>query len=185
MAIQIRVKADFALFARTELSNDRYSYDMIPPSAARGVFDSIYWHPGLSWIIDKIWVINPIKFVDLNPMSNKHECALRNVEYVIQAHFNMTADAAQSDNDGKFISIFKRRLNKHDYYRDLYLGAKEYPAQADLCTGKPISSLRGKNDLGLMLYDYNFEIPDIQTPRFFRAVLYDGLLDLTKKPTIS
>ena len=52
----------YALFSRPELKVERCSYDVITPSAARGVLDAIYWHPGMRWVIDRIYVKNPIRF---------------------------------------------------------------------------------------------------------------------------
>ena len=45
--IQIEVWGERALFTRPELSVERVSYDVITPSAARGLIESIYWHPGM------------------------------------------------------------------------------------------------------------------------------------------
>lgn len=54
MSIKLEVWGDYALFSRPELSVERMSYDVITPSAARGILESIYWHPGMCWRIDKI-----------------------------------------------------------------------------------------------------------------------------------
>lgn len=63
--IRLRVWGDFALFSRPELKVERYSYDVITPSAARGIFDAIYYHPGLRWVIKKIYVQKPIRFTNI------------------------------------------------------------------------------------------------------------------------
>ena len=60
-----KVWGDYALFARPELKTERYSYDIITPSAARGILEAIYWHPGLRWVIDRIYVQNPICFTSI------------------------------------------------------------------------------------------------------------------------
>ena len=52
MGVKVRVWGDYALFSRPELKVERYSYDVMTPSAARGILEAIYWHPGLRWIID-------------------------------------------------------------------------------------------------------------------------------------
>ena len=44
---------------------ERVSYDVITPSAARGVLEAIYWHPGLRWHVDKIYVLSPIKMTNI------------------------------------------------------------------------------------------------------------------------
>ena len=63
--IQLEVWGDYALFARGELKVERVSYDVPTPSAARGIVESIYFHPGLKWNIRRIYVMNPIRFTNI------------------------------------------------------------------------------------------------------------------------
>lgn len=65
VGVKVNVWGDYALFTRPELKTERYSYDIITPSAARGILEAIYWHPGMRWIIDKIYVKNPIQFTSV------------------------------------------------------------------------------------------------------------------------
>jgi CRISPR-associated protein Cas5d len=65
MGIIFRTWGEYALFSRPELKVERVSYDMITPSAARGLLDCIYWKPAIKWQIDKIHVINPIEFTNI------------------------------------------------------------------------------------------------------------------------
>ena len=60
VGVKVNVWGDYALFSRPELKVERYSYDIITPSAARGILEAIYWHPGMRWIIDKKWITWPI-----------------------------------------------------------------------------------------------------------------------------
>ena len=55
MSICLEVWGDYALFTRPEMKVERVSYDVMPPSAARGLIEAIYWHPGLRWVIDTAW----------------------------------------------------------------------------------------------------------------------------------
>lgn len=48
MAIRVEVWGDYALFTRPEMKTERVSYDVMTPSAARGLLESIYWHPGMN-----------------------------------------------------------------------------------------------------------------------------------------
>ena len=63
--ICVEVWGDRALFTRPELSVERVSYDAMTPSAARGLLESIYWHPGMRYTIDRIHVLNPIRFTNV------------------------------------------------------------------------------------------------------------------------
>lgn len=65
MSVQMEVWGDYACWSRPELKTERYSYDVPTPSGARGMLESVYWHPGLRWHIDKVYVMNPIRFTNL------------------------------------------------------------------------------------------------------------------------
>ena len=135
MAIQVEVWGEYACFSRCELKTERVSYDCMTPSAARGLLESIFWHPGLRYVIDRIHVCAPICFTNIRrnevkdtisarrvktvmergtgelylaaPESIQQRAAmvLRDVHYVIDAHFDMTKNAAPSDNPGKFTDV--------------------------------------------------------------------------------
>lgn len=61
MSVKVEVWGDYACFSRPELKTERVSYDVITPSAARGILESIFWHPGLNWVVDRIYVLAPIR----------------------------------------------------------------------------------------------------------------------------
>lgn len=71
--IQLQISGDYALFSRPEMKVERVSYDVITPSAARGVLEAIYWKPQFRWIIREIRVLNPIRFTNIrrNEISTK------------------------------------------------------------------------------------------------------------------
>ena len=51
-----------ALFTRPELKVERVSYDVMTPSAARGLLEAIHWKPAIRWVIDRIHILEPIRF---------------------------------------------------------------------------------------------------------------------------
>jgi len=61
----LEVKGDYACFTRPEMKVERVSYDVITPSAARAIFEAIFWKPAIKWNILKIEVLNPIKWVSV------------------------------------------------------------------------------------------------------------------------
>ena len=211
MGVKVRVWGDYALYSRPETKVERYSYDVITPSAARGILEAIYWHPGLRWVIDKIYVMKPIQFTSVrrnevkskilardllqayngsekkNYISTKENIVqrasiiLHDVEYVIDAHFEMTEKANESDNPGKFKDIMMRRLKKGECYHMPYFGCREFPAHFCLCEEEQIKTAYEdveERDLGLMLYDMDYSEGGEPQPMFFRAVLKRGVLDL-------
>ena len=105
---------------------------------------------------------------------------LRDVHYVIEAHFEMTDCASPSDNPGKFQEMMRRRVEKGQCYRPPCFGVRAFPAQSQPCTELPPcpEELRGEKDLGWMLLDLDYSDPGNITPHFFRAVLRDGVLEV-------
>ena len=211
IGVKVKVWGDYALFSRPELKVERYSYDVMTPSAARGILEAIYWHPGLRWNIDRIYVKNPICFTSVrrnevkskvsasnvwqvyngadkplyintkNEIVQRASTILCDVCYVIEAHFEMTEKANETDNPGKFKDIMMRRLRRGECYHMPYFGCREFPAHFCLCEEEEIHTAYddvSERDLGLMLYDMDYSNKDNIQAMFFRAVLKKGVLDL-------
>ncbi|MEG2584429.1 MAG: type I-C CRISPR-associated protein Cas5c, partial [Oscillospiraceae bacterium] len=83
MSVKVEVWGDYACFSRPELKVERVSYDIPTPSAARGILSSIYWHPGLEWHIDRIFILNPIKFINIRRNEMKSKISARAVRTVM------------------------------------------------------------------------------------------------------
>lgn len=60
--IRLKVSGDYACFTRPEMKVERVSYDVMTPSAARGILEAIHWKPAIRWVIDAIHVLKPIRF---------------------------------------------------------------------------------------------------------------------------
>lgn len=71
--IILKISGDYALFSRPEMKVERVSYDVITPSAARGILEAIYWKPQMRWEVTEIRVLNPIRFTNIrrNEISSK------------------------------------------------------------------------------------------------------------------
>lgn len=209
IGVKVKVWGEYALFSRPEMKVERCSYDVITPSAARGILEAIYWHPGMKWVIDKIYVQKPVQFTSIRrnevkskissnnvlPVYNgadkplyistksdivqRASLLLRDVSYVIEAHFEMTEKAVESDNPGKFKDIIMRRLRRGECYHTPYFGCREFPANFCLCEDEKIkTAYSGEKDLGFMLYDMDFSDLDNIQPMFFRALMKDGVINL-------
>lgn len=61
----IEVWGDYACFTRPELKVERVSYDVMTPSAARNIFQAIFWKPAINWIVKRIEVLSPIKWISV------------------------------------------------------------------------------------------------------------------------
>jgi len=106
---------------------------------------------------------------------------LKNVDYVIEAHFEMTDKAGAEDTVEKHYNIALRRLRKGQHYHAPCLGTREFGAKVELIEDGsiPKSALKDSRDLGWMLYDLDFSDSEDIKPQFFKATLKDGVLDLT------
>ena len=185
MSIRMEVWGDYACFTRPEMKVERVSYDVPTHSAARGMVESVYFHPGLAWRIDRIYVLSPITFTNLRrnevkskilsssvrtamtggqaplyiaaseDIQQRAAMMLRDVHYVIEAHFDMTDRANASDNPGKFQDIIKRRIARGQFYHQPCFGCREFPANFKLCETIPPcpEELKGERELGYILYD--------------------------------
>lgn len=63
--IILKIWGDNACFTRPEMKVERVSYDVITPSAARGIIEAIHWKPAIRWIVDRIHVLEPIQFENI------------------------------------------------------------------------------------------------------------------------
>ena len=210
MSIRLEVWGDYALFTRPEMKVERVSYDVMTPSAARGILEAICWHPGMRWIVDRIYVRAPIRFTNVrrnevksvikydnvrtvmehggafpcivtsDDIQQRASVVLRDVRYVIEAHFEMTDRAAPDDNPGKFQEMMTRRMEKGQCYHTPYFGTREFPVRFAPCRSIPDcpEELKGVVDLGYMLRDMDYSDPKDIKPMFFRAVMRDGVIDV-------
>ena len=207
--IALRVRGDYACFTRPEMKAERVSYDVITPSAARGILEAIFWKPAIVWRIHRIHVLNQIRFdsVRRNEVSSKvstrnvmqamrgGEVALgldasdsrervqrasyllRDVDYVIEAHFDLTDRAGPTDTKEKHFNMALRRMRKGQCFHHPYLGCREFPLRFEPVEGEiPQSYYAGTTvDLGFMLHDIDFA--NDKTSVFYRAVMRDGVID--------
>jgi CRISPR-associated protein Cas5d len=60
--IRLMVSGEYACFARPEMKVERVSYDVMTPSAARGILEAIHWKPSIRWIVEELHVLKPIRF---------------------------------------------------------------------------------------------------------------------------
>ena len=211
----LEVWGAMACFTRPELKVERVSYDVITPSAARAIFEAIFWKPAIHWQVTKIEVLNPIKWTTIrrnevgavaskNPIfiedkrQQKNTLLLQDVRYRIWAKLkfipkwkreeskNPRIDSEEAEllrkdeNPGKYNAMFERRAKKGQCFNQPYLGTREFSASFRLVNPEtetldaPISESR---DLGIMLYDMDFE-GNLEKPEamFYRAKMEHGVI---------
>jgi CRISPR-associated protein Cas5d len=206
MSILLHVWGEFACFTRPEMKVERVSYDAITPSAARGILEAVYWKPQIRWRITRLHVLRPIRFTSLrrNEVASKipvkgasgvasamkhgrvnlglyieedrqqrAATVLRDVAYVIEAGFDLLD---KSEDPGKHLAVFERRAKRGQCFHHPYLGTREFDCHFEWVDEPPVSEMTGERDLGWMLHDIEFA--DGMTPRFYRAIMRDGVIDV-------
>jgi CRISPR-associated protein Cas5d len=197
---RLKVWGGNACFTRPEMKVERVSYDVMTPSAARGILEAILWKPAIFWKVIQIDVLNPIKWASvrrnevgavMSPRTNglfieEHRqqragLFLRDVAYTIHAYFELTDKAGDEDTVVKFTEMFLRRAEKGQCFHHPYFGCREFAVDFEVITnGKPLPDpISETRDLGWMLYDMDFSSRE-PMPRFFRAGLDNGRLKITE-----
>lgn len=173
--VRLKVWGRNACFTRPELKVERVSYDLMTPSAARGMLESILWKPSIRWVIEQIDVLSPIRWESVR--RNEVGCTmspgtkgifieekrqqragllLRDVAYTIHAHFVLTDKAGPEDTVVKFRGMFDRRALKGQVFHRPYLGCREFAADFELIPHDqplPTPAPEIDGDFGLMLLD--------------------------------
>lgn len=192
--LEVKVWGDFACFTRPEFGVERVSYEVMTPSAARGILEAIFWKPEFRWRVREIAVLKPIRQYSIlrNEMNSvqsdrsargwqangggyyadgdraqRHTLCLRDVAYIIRADVELRDHA--SGHPAKYRDQFRRRVKRGQCFTQPYLGTREFSAFFGPPDGDEEPIERGEeHGLGLMLFDVEFE------PGAKGAVAYTG-----------
>ena len=170
-ALRLHVWGPYGLFTRPEMKTERVSYDVLTPSAARGILEAIHWRPAMRWVVDRIHVLRPIRFETLRrnevgtvlPVRSAHAAMRKGttdglhtlIEDVRQQRSaTLLRDIAYvidahveltgktpSDTVSKHQHMFRRRAERGQYYHHPYLGTREFAADFELLDGAVPSDL--------------------------------------------
>ena len=155
----LEVQGDLACFTRPEMKVERVSYDVITPSAARAIFDAIFWKPAVHWQPRRIEVLRPIRWTNLRrnevasvvssanvqqamkagrgelalyvdeDRQQRASLLLRDVAYRLHADLVVREDRSDPEPPAKFFEIFERRARKGQCVNQPYLGCREFAAR--------------------------------------------------------
>ncbi len=201
--LSVKVWGDFACFTRPEMKVERVSYEVMTPSAARGILEAIFWKPEFYWRVRQIEVLKPIRRLSIkrNEVKSKasyrtikgwdesgdryfgdedrtqrHSLILKGVSYVIRADVSL-ASHAQDEHPAKFRDQFRRRVNRGQCFHRPYLGCREFSAHF----GEPneeTTPIDLSEDLGRIIFDIDYyqDGSGRGKPIFFQARLENGIL---------
>ncbi|WP_159585845.1 type I-C CRISPR-associated protein Cas5c [Chelativorans xinjiangense] len=83
--IRLKVSGEYACFTRPEMKVERVSYDLMTPSAARGILEAIHWKPAIRWVIDAIHVLKPIRFQSIRRNEVGHKAPVGKIKSAMKA----------------------------------------------------------------------------------------------------
>jgi len=207
--IRLKVWGDYACFTRPEMKVERVSYDVMTPSAARGILEAIYWKPAIVWEIDRIHVMKPVRFdnirrnevlgkIPLEPVKSaftgreavlfkdsndervqRASLILRDVCYYIEAHFNLTDKAGLEDTVEKHYNVALRRMRKGQCFHHPYFGCREFPVQFEFVEGE-IPKSELTGKKDLGIMLWDIDFAHNMNAVFFRAEMNEGVIDVQK-----
>jgi CRISPR-associated protein Cas5d len=203
--LRIRVWGERACFTRPEMKVERVSYDVMTPSAARGVLEAVLWKPQMRWVVERIDVLKPIRKSSVRRNEVGHKASvdnlvaamagrparlgidiedarqqraaviLRDVDYLVHARIGLTERASPDDTIAKYVEILRRRAAVGQCFHRPYLGTREFAAEFALVEGELPVPIGDTRDLGWMLNDIDYSGPK-PVPLFFEARLAAGSL---------
>jgi CRISPR-associated protein Cas5d len=193
---RLRARGPAACFSRPELKVERVSYEVMTPSAARGLLEAVLWKPAIRWRVHEITVLAPIAWTsfrrnevkqrmapgttffadDSDRRAQRNTVALKDVDYVVSASFHLTERAGPEDSVRKFEEMFERRLEKGQTFQAPYLGCREFAAAVEPAP-EEVRPFQPEVDrpLGWMFYDFDYRDGGT-VPLFFDARLTGGRL---------
>ena len=207
--IKLKVWGEGACFSRPEMKVERITYDVITPSAARGILEAIHWKPAIRWVIDKIHVLNEIQFDTIrrnevkgvisankvkkvmqnkegmlyqNALEDRTQRAtvyLKDVAYIIEAHFDIVKFAARNS-PAKHYAQFIRRAGNGQCINQPYFGCREFPVKFELYSDESIQSFYSDvPEKDLGWMLWDIDFKNHMQPIFFRAKMKNGTIDVS------
>ena len=207
-AFCLEVSGSFACFTRPEMKVERVSYDVMTPSAARAVFESVLWKPAIRWRVQRIEVLRPIRWINLRRNEVSAVVSTRNVQQAMAAgsgtlglyiederqqragyflrdvayriHADLSLAPGSTEPLMKYTEMFTRRASKGQCVNQPYLGCREFAAAFSLVTTDtpPATPIGDTRELGWMLHDLDFTHPADPQPRFFNAKMDKGMVQV-------
>jgi CRISPR-associated protein Cas5d len=206
-SLSARVRGPLACFTRPEMKVERVSYEVMTPSAARGVLEAVLWKPAIAWRVESIAVLAPIAWTSFRrnevkdraspnvPLffsdtpdrrAQRNTVALRDVDYVVTATLALTDRAGPEESVVKFEEMFERRVAKGQHFHQPYLGCREFAADVEPAPERitPVEA-NVERPLGLVLYDFEYGGDGRGArPLFFEARLTSGVLRVPPRSTV-
>ncbi len=198
---------ELACFTRPELKSERVSYPVITPSAANGLLQAIFWKPQFNYVITKIEVLSPIRWIQVRrnevqsvipeqrvkqmrqdrsirydaaeDRDQRNTVALRDVRYRIHAQ---VATASQEESpEEKYRQQLRKRVERGACFSQPFFGCREFTARFGPVDPSYEVQRDCTQELGVMLHSIAYT-PRGERYRWFRASLVEGVMDVPIAP---
>jgi CRISPR-associated protein Cas5d len=202
--VERRNQVDFVVYGRyalfsdplTKVGGEKATYQLPTYQALKGILESVYWKPTLTWIIERVRVMNPIRTESksVRPIryGGGNELSiytyLRDVCYQVQAHFEWNEhrpELAQDRNENKHYFAAKRMIERGGR-RDIFLGARECQGYVEPCRfgqGDGYYDDYGELSFGLMFHGFDYPSDTGKSElvsRFWTPKLIDGVVEFIR-----
>ncbi len=203
MQVGVNISGPLACFTAAVTPVERVSYPVITPSAARGTVESVMWRPEMRYIVERIEILRPIRYLSLprlevnkkikvnnviswmkdpsrfTPLgaerTQRGSMVLADVSYNVFLRIEVLDDAGGQNTPQKYAGMLDRRVKKGQWFTSPYLGCREFAA-----TVSPIDSSANPQDInenfGWVLYDILYRNKKWE-PLFFEAKVKGGVVD--------
>ena len=203
--VAVQARGLYAAFTRPEFTSERFSYAVMTPTAAIGLLSAVFWKPQFRWVVDRIDVLAPVRWMNLRrnesgtAITDDHRRAgsldvdtavqqrmttmLRDVHYRIHAHVWVHPDAEEQD-PAKWRDQFLRRVNRGQSFRTPCLGMREF--HADVTPADVTPAVDWTEDLGIMLHSVTYDDRTAkETYDWFDALVDRGTLTVPRRGLIA
>ena len=193
--ISFQLTGRYALFSDpiTRVGGEKFTYPIATYEALKGICESIYWKPTLSWVIDAVRVMNPIRTESKGIRPIKYTGGndlsiytyLVDVHYQVKAHFEWNIkreDLAADRNEHKHYQIAKRMLERGGR-RDIFLGTREcqgYVLPCEFGSGEGAYDNVPELTFGLMVHGISYadeQQEDVMSVRLWQPMMRAGIVD--------
>lgn len=197
--LAVEVAGPYACFTRPELKTERFSYEVMTPSAAKGVLEAIYWKPEFDYIITQIDVLAPVRWTSIrrnevgsmltmdwvrkamsdpalrydveSDRDQRNTVFLRDVAYRI--HTQIRRRPHTTDPEAKYRDQLRRRVDRGRCFSQPFLGTRECSASFRPPTDQ--ATITDSKHLGVMLHSIHYT-PEGESYRWFDAHLENGVM---------
>ena len=192
--VEFLVHGRYALFSDpiNRIGGEKLTYQVPTYEALKGILNSVYWKPTITWVIDEVRILKPIRSESkgIRPINYgggntlSIYTYLSDVAYQVRAHFEWNEQRPElidDRNENKHHNIAKRSIERGGR-RDIFLGTRECYGYVEPCKfgeGQGEYDEVGSLPIGVMFHGFTYpdEHPDLKmVARFWQPIMEKGII---------